>query len=83
MKFFENFSKIFFEFFFFENFFESRKIAQNPARKKKRQNCILYFILGDYNNDRPRREYNDDKQQIFVGGLPYDISEQSLREVFR
>lgn len=36
----------------------------------------------DYNNDRPRREYNDDKQQIFVGGLPYDISEQSLREVF-
>ena len=38
---------------------------------------------GEYNNDRPRRDYNDDKQQIFVGGLPADITEAALREVFR
>lgn len=46
-------------------------------------NWILINSSGEYNNDRPRRDYNDDKQQIFVGGLPADITEAALREVFR
>ena len=41
-------------------------------------------ILGNYEReDRPRREFNDDKQQIFVGGLPNTMSETDIREVFR
>merc|ERR1711953_272500 len=38
---------------------------------------------GHYENDRPpRREYNDDKQQIFVGGLPSNMTEQDIRDTF-
>ena len=41
-------------------------------------------VLGNYEReDRPRREFNDDKQQIFVGGLPITMSEQDIRDVFR
>ena len=42
------------------------------------------IFLGNYEReDRPRREFNDDKQQIFVGGLPSTMSEQDIRDVFR
>jgi hypothetical protein len=36
----------------------------------------------DSSDRPPRREYNDDKQQIFVGGLPNNMTEQDIRDTF-
>ena len=59
------------------------KVGPNPESKLGFSKLKKIF-LGNYEReDRPRREFNDDKQQIFVGGLPITMSEQDIREVFR
>ena len=58
-------------------FSTQHKIQTRNLKTKK-------IFLGNYEReDRPRREFNDDKQQIFVGGLPITMSEQDIRDVFR
>merc|ERR1711937_776556 len=55
--------------------------TQNPRENRNQEN--RYNRERNYEReDRPRREFNDDKQQIFVGGLPITMSEQDIRDVF-
>jgi len=55
--------------------------TQNPRENRNQEN--RYNRDRNYEReDRPRREFNDDKQQIFVGGLPITMSEGDIREVF-
>jgi len=55
--------------------------TQNPRENRNQEN--RYNRDRNYEReDRPRREFNDDKQQIFVGGLPITMSEQDIRDVF-
>lgn len=55
--------------------------TQNPRENRNQEN--RYNRDRNYEReDRPRREFNDDKQQIFVGGLPSTMSEQDIRDVF-
>jgi len=58
----------------------SHRSGENGGAPKERG----YTPRGEYNSDRgPRSDrYNDDKQQIFVGGLPFNITEDDLRTVF-
>jgi len=56
--------------------------AQNQSRENRNQENRYNRDRNYEREDRPRREFNDDKQQIFVGGLPNTMSETDIREVF-
>merc|ERR1711953_1428502 len=56
--------------------------TQNQTRENRNQENRYNRDRNYEREDRPRREFNDDKQQIFVGGLPITMSEQDIRDVF-
>merc|ERR1711953_264006 len=56
--------------------------TQNQSRENRNQENRYNRDRNYEREDRPRREFNDDKQQIFVGGLPITMSEQDIRDVF-